>query len=134
MVLPLDAAHTTGTAAAGLGVDRDGVRGVWSACAGRVEVYPGLSGWVAAGSTIEEGRAAGLALLGETAVGAADATTSTRPTAIIAQSDLLAVGVIRAAEELGIDVPGDLSVLGFDGARIDGRRAVRPHDTGAARG
>jgi DNA-binding LacI/PurR family transcriptional regulator len=43
-----------------------------------------------------------------------------RPTAIIAQSDLLAVGVIRAAEELGIAVPDQLSVIGFDGVRVDG--------------
>ena len=43
-----------------------------------------------------------------------------RPTAIIAQSDLLAVGVIRAAEELGISVPDQLSVIGFDGVRVDG--------------
>jgi DNA-binding LacI/PurR family transcriptional regulator len=30
------------------------------------------------------------------------------------------VGVLRAAEELGLSVPGDLSVTGFDGVRIDG--------------
>ena len=37
----------------------------------------------------------------------------------MAQSDLLAIGVIRAAEQLGLAVPGDVSVVGFDGARID---------------
>ncbi|WP_218619072.1 substrate-binding domain-containing protein, partial [Pseudomonas aeruginosa] len=31
-----------------------------------------------------------------------------------------AAGVIRAAEELGIAVPDDLRVLGFDGIRLDG--------------
>jgi DNA-binding LacI/PurR family transcriptional regulator len=36
------------------------------------------------------------------------------PTAILAMSDLLAIGVIRAAQRLGLDVPGDLSVIGFD--------------------
>lgn len=41
-----------------------------------------------------------------------------RPTAIIAQSDLLAVGAIRAAEERGLRVPGDLSVTGFDGVDL----------------
>ena len=42
-----------------------------------------------------------------------------RPTSVIAQSDLLAGGVIRAAEELGLMVPGDLSVIGFDGIALD---------------
>jgi DNA-binding LacI/PurR family transcriptional regulator len=46
-----------------------------------------------------------------------------RPTAIIAQSDLLAVGVLRVAEDLGIDVPGELSVIGFDGIRLEGATA-----------
>ena len=45
------------------------------------------------------------------------------PTAIVAQSDLLAVGVIRAAEQLGLEVPRDLSVLGFDGVRLEGATA-----------
>jgi DNA-binding LacI/PurR family transcriptional regulator len=36
------------------------------------------------------------------------------PTAIIALSDLLALGVMRAAAERGLDVPGDVSVVGFD--------------------
>jgi LacI family transcriptional regulator len=37
-----------------------------------------------------------------------------RPTAIIAQNDDMAVGAMSAARELGFDVPGDLSVVGFD--------------------
>jgi DNA-binding LacI/PurR family transcriptional regulator len=37
-----------------------------------------------------------------------------RPTAIIALSDLLALGVLDAASERGIAVPGRLSVVGFD--------------------
>jgi DNA-binding LacI/PurR family transcriptional regulator len=37
-----------------------------------------------------------------------------RPTAILANTDLLAFGVLGAARELGIDVPGELSVVGFD--------------------
>jgi len=36
------------------------------------------------------------------------------PTAIFAASDEMAVGVIQVAMENGIDVPGELSVLGFD--------------------
>lgn len=37
-----------------------------------------------------------------------------RPTAIFALADKLAFGVLRAAYELGIDVPGQLSAVGFD--------------------
>jgi DNA-binding LacI/PurR family transcriptional regulator len=72
-------------------------------------VFPDAPAWVASGSSIEAGREGGLALL------AADP----RPTAVIAQSDLLAVGVLRAAEELGLRVPEDVSVVGFDGIRVD---------------
>jgi len=39
---------------------------------------------------------------------------SPRPSAIFAASDSLAIGVLSAARSLGIDVPGDLSVCGFD--------------------
>lgn len=37
-----------------------------------------------------------------------------RPTAIFAGSDLQAFGVMRAARELGLQVPHDLSVVGYD--------------------
>jgi DNA-binding LacI/PurR family transcriptional regulator len=37
-----------------------------------------------------------------------------RPTAIFAFNDAMAVGAIRAARDEGIDVPRDLSVVGFD--------------------
>jgi DNA-binding LacI/PurR family transcriptional regulator len=37
-----------------------------------------------------------------------------RPTAIVALSDELALGVLDAAADAGLDVPGDLSVTGFD--------------------
>jgi len=36
------------------------------------------------------------------------------PTAIFAANDDMAAGVIRAAQKLDIDVPGQLSVAGFD--------------------
>jgi LacI family transcriptional regulator len=36
------------------------------------------------------------------------------PTAIFATNDLLAIGTIQAAHELGLKVPHDLSVIGFD--------------------
>jgi DNA-binding LacI/PurR family transcriptional regulator len=37
-----------------------------------------------------------------------------RPTAILAMSDVLALGALQAAAELGLDVPAELSVVGFD--------------------
>jgi DNA-binding LacI/PurR family transcriptional regulator len=37
-----------------------------------------------------------------------------RPTAIVAASDTEAMGVLQAAAELGLAVPGDLSVTGYD--------------------
>ncbi len=36
------------------------------------------------------------------------------PTAIFAASDTQAIGVLRAARESGVDVPGQLAVVGFD--------------------
>lgn len=61
----------------------------------------------AARSQVEDGIEAGKVLLG---LGRRD-----RPSAVVAQSDALAAGVVLAARELGLDVPGDVSVTGFDG-------------------
>jgi LacI family transcriptional regulator len=36
------------------------------------------------------------------------------PTAILCGNDVLAVGALRRAREMGIDVPGDVSITGFD--------------------
>ena len=41
-----------------------------------------------------------------------------RPTAIIALNDITAIGVMRAAKELGISVPEELSVVGIDGVPL----------------
>ncbi len=37
-----------------------------------------------------------------------------RPTAVLAMSDAMAIGVMSAARELGLRIPDDLSVVGFD--------------------
>ena len=39
------------------------------------------------------------------------------PTAVFASSDLLAVGLLRAAHERGVSVPGDLAVVSYDGTQ-----------------
>ena len=41
-----------------------------------------------------------------------------RPTALVCSNDLLAIRSIRAAHLSGLDVPGDLSVVGFDGIAL----------------
>jgi len=43
-----------------------------------------------------------------------------RPTAVFAASDTQAIGVLEAARGLGIDVPGRLSVIGFDDIEVAG--------------
>jgi len=42
------------------------------------------------------------------------------PTAIFAGNDMMAFGVLRAAQEAGISVPDDLSVIGFDDIQMAG--------------
>jgi DNA-binding LacI/PurR family transcriptional regulator len=37
-----------------------------------------------------------------------------RPTAVLAMSDAMAIGAMRAAREEGLRIPGDLSIVGFD--------------------
>jgi LacI family transcriptional regulator len=56
------------------------------------------------GDSFEHGFAAGLDLLGG----------DRNFTAIIAFNDLLAAGLVRSARTLEIEVPGELSVVGFD--------------------
>ena len=51
---------------------------------------------------------------GGEAVAEAISRLSERPTAVVATEDLLACGIIKGFQERGIQVPGDLSVIGFD--------------------
>jgi alanine racemase len=37
-----------------------------------------------------------------------------RPTAIVAMSDIIAIGAMKAAQDAGLNIPEDLSIVGFD--------------------
>jgi DNA-binding LacI/PurR family transcriptional regulator len=37
-----------------------------------------------------------------------------RPTALVCFNDIVAIGAYRAAHELGLQVPDDISIVGFD--------------------
>ena len=63
---------------------------------------------------LASGEAAGRALLAR----------ADRPTAIFAAGDQMAIGVMHAAADAGLSVPGDLAVVGFDD--IDAAALVRP--------
>ncbi|MPR00045.1 LacI family DNA-binding transcriptional regulator [Modestobacter sp. I12A-02628] len=80
-------------------------------------VLPGAPAVEAAGNSVEEGEAAARLVL--------DVPAADRPTALVAQSDVLAAGALRAAADLGLQVPGDLSVAGFDGADLPWLAPVR---------
>jgi DNA-binding LacI/PurR family transcriptional regulator len=41
-----------------------------------------------------------------------------RPTAVLASNDLTAIGAIGAIHEHGLDIPGDISVMGFDNIQL----------------
>ncbi len=66
---------------------------------------------VEGGYTYESGVAGGEKLL----------SLNPRPTAIFASNDEMAAGVYRVANKLGLSIPGDLSIVGFD----DGPLAAR---------
>jgi LacI family transcriptional regulator len=48
-----------------------------------------------------------------------------RPTAIVAGNDLMALGVMQAAGEMGLKVPEDLAVVGFDDIQIAAHREIQ---------
>ena len=77
---------------------------------GAREIFPEATVVVSRQSSVDEGMIAGRMLL----------ASPERPTAVLAQSDLLAAGVLRAAQEAGLRIPEDISITGFDGAAVDG--------------
>lgn len=58
--------------------------------------------------TFETGLSAGAQLLDQ----------AERPTAIFASNDVMAAGVVHAARERGLEVPDDVSIVGFDDTAI----------------
>lgn len=74
-----------------------------------LELAPDLT--VLGAYTYESGLARGRELLGR----------SDRPTAIFAGNDEMASGVYGAAHELGLRIPDDISIIGFDDAPIASR-------------
>jgi DNA-binding LacI/PurR family transcriptional regulator len=40
------------------------------------------------------------------------------PTAIIAVNNLMAIGALKGAKDMGIDVPAQLSIIGFDDSKL----------------
>ena len=108
VTLPLDGAHTTGWLTPEQEARSEGYTASQRILGVR-DVFAEASGYIASASSVDAGYHAASAVLAVTI-----------PTAIVAHSDVLAVGVIRAAYERGLRVPEDLSVVGFDGVRLDG--------------
>ena len=115
VTLPIDATRRPGWLGPGddrritVDVTRDRLEGAR-------DVFPDAAVYVADASTIDAGYAAGEAIL---------AAPGRRATAVLAQSDLLAAGVIRAVQDAGLRVPHDVSVTGFDGVSVDGVAPLR---------
>ena len=81
-------------------------RWVWMETMRRAGLEPGLSASVVPEDAAA--RAATTRLL----------QASHRPTAIVYTSDLLALAGLGVARELGLDVPGDVSIAGFDDSQL----------------
>ena len=68
----------------------------------QIPIHPA---WVVAGDwSAEAGYEAGISLL----------TGAARPTAVFAQNDQMAIGVLQAVRACGLTVPTDLSIIGLD--------------------
>jgi LacI family transcriptional regulator len=66
--------------------------------------------------SVEEGRRAGSRLVGM--------PTSRRPTAAFCANDLLALGLLQECSALGVEVPGELAIVGYDDIEFAGAATV----------
>ena len=113
-------AYVSGPASSASNAER--LRGVADATGAhpdvRIDVVPG-------GSRLEDGYAVADAVLAARDAGA---------TAVIAFNDLVALGLMTRLRELGVDVPGDLSIAGFDDVPMASFATPAAHEhVGAAR-
>lgn len=69
-----------------------------------IEVHESMT--IRAGDTPEDGYRAALKVL---------SGPEKRPTALLCCNDMVAIGCYRAAHQLGLHIPNDISVVGFDG-------------------
>jgi DNA-binding LacI/PurR family transcriptional regulator len=104
--LPAGFADQRTQAAATYAVTRDRLGGYRAAVERYGIDWAGIPVWGATDSTADEGEAGAHALLARTP----------RPTALLCLSDRLAEGAVRAAAGIGLRVPDDLSLVGFDDA------------------
>lgn len=51
-------------------------------------------------------------------------STSAPPTALLMGNDLAAIGALAAAKDLGLSVPQDISIVGYDGISLGGLRSI----------
>lgn len=85
----------------------DGVRGAFS----ESKLVFSKDLVVPAGDSLENGYRTGLEYFSEI-------SPEDRPTAVTCYNDLVALGLCRALEELGLDVPEDVSVVGYDDLQL----------------
>lgn len=85
---------------------RERIEGVYRAFSRAPQAFP-EDAIVRAGAHVEEGYRTGLEYF-------RDRSATERPTGVTCYNDLVALGLLRALAELGIAVPDDVSVIGFD--------------------
>jgi LacI family transcriptional regulator len=89
---------------------RERIEGVHRAFSGSPQVFA-EDAVIRAGAHLDDGYRAALQYFGAR-------RAAERPTGVTCYNDLVALGVLRALAELGIRVPGEVSVIGFDDLQI----------------